>query len=180
MDVSKNRGILPPKWMVFISWFQTLWTNGWFGGTGYHYFWPVSHPPRPFPRKGRYVPTVTSQCNVCEPCGAGMVFDWTATDVWFCHYCVSKAKHICTCEFVLPFFCVYMSLLCVYIGSCIYFFNSFVAKYIISYCYCIYIYIISVYCVVLNGFVVKQWLLVTVGPCRPWLTEADVKYCKCF
>ncbi len=30
---SKNRGILPPKWMVTIS-----WTNGWFGGFS-HYFW---------------------------------------------------------------------------------------------------------------------------------------------
>ena len=31
----------PPKWMVNISWFQTLWTNGWF--RGYHYFWKHPH-----------------------------------------------------------------------------------------------------------------------------------------
>ena len=52
----------------------------------------VLHPPTWHPL-GPYVPTVTSQCNVCEPCGASMVFDWTIADVWFCHYCVSKAKN---------------------------------------------------------------------------------------
>ena len=37
---TKNRGILPPKWMVKMV--ETLWTNGWFGGGKNPYFW--KHP----------------------------------------------------------------------------------------------------------------------------------------
>ena len=44
----KNRGFLPPKWMVYKE--KTLWTNGWFGGK-HPYFWkhPVCIIPLPSP-----------------------------------------------------------------------------------------------------------------------------------
>ena len=69
----------------------------------------VLHPPTWHPL-GPYVPTVTSQCNVCEPCGASMVFDWTIADVWFCHYCVSKAKN-----------CFKLWIVCCHFGVCIWY-----------------------------------------------------------